>query len=326
MTLPAQRSFRFYHKVMQNALSFVCITFVVLFAITTVADVRLGADTFSPHGLLSGSRSTKKLCSIAGSSVWVTIDSKGECIRYFIAGIKDESRNTIVYFHGDQVAHFGPGRDGAMVLRSYYGANARALNEFVKLQAEHLNMAFIWVSRPGVYGSSGSHHDRRKPRESLLLNAAINAIKEHHNLTKLTLVGFSGGGHVVAALLTLRADIECAVIVSGVLDVKDRNRALGWSSDITGFTDFYDPMSFIPNIIMNDNRRIFILGSEKDQLVPFSSQMNYANAVGKQGHHVQLINVKLEGTQHHHIDNKIYEVAGRCASGASDHAILRSLD
>ena len=112
----------------------------------------------------------------------------------------------------------------------------------VQALAEQFSASFlrpyIHLARPGILGSSGHHLDRRRPREIALVDTALTRLKAHFGWRRLNLVGQSGGGHLVAALIARRDDIGCAVITSGNTAVAQRNRENGWTADITGHTDF----------------------------------------------------------------------------------------
>ena len=52
------------------------------------------------------------------------------------------------------------------------------------------------------------------------MNAAVDMIKERYKIGRLAVAGQSGGGSVVASLLSLgRRDIACAAPASGALDI-----------------------------------------------------------------------------------------------------------
>ena len=306
----------------------ICLLGLVCFLSSPVAlpDDSLGADTFSPSAVLSGSRFSERLCDIVGFGTWVVVDGQGDCMRYFAAGFTDtDPKYAVVFIHGDQVAHYGPGRSGAFVLRSYSGTSAQGLSAYAHRTSRAIKHPFIWLSRPGVYGSSGDHHNRRKRRESRLIDAALSEIKRKFGIEHFVLAGFSGGGHSVAALLTQRTDINCAVIASGVVDVAGRIAALDWPTDITGHDDYYDPSARISEVLPSRDRRVFILASVKDQRVPYSTQLNYYHALRSQGHHGVLINFAGHGEEHHLVDDELLNTAALCADGASDALIRKNI-
>ncbi|MEM1163312.1 MAG: hypothetical protein AAGJ28_20475, partial [Pseudomonadota bacterium] len=168
-----------------------------------------------------------------------------------------------------------------------------------------------------VFGSTGEHKRRRLARESQIISAALDAIKARHGLTSLTLSGQSGGGHVVASLLTLRDDVDCAAIASGVVSVRDRSRIRGWGGqDITGFTSFFDPIRHIGSIPADTERRIFVVGDPQDSNTPFSTQQAYYTAVADAGHAISLIKSRGGGRARHALADTGIAVAGACMSGA----------
>src|SRR5262249_59770172 len=65
------------------------------------------------------------------------------------------------------------------------------------LLAQKSGMDVVFVARPGVFGSSGNHGERRSPQEFLVLNRAVDLIKERHGYEQLVLAGQSGGSSVV---------------------------------------------------------------------------------------------------------------------------------
>jgi hypothetical protein len=78
------------------------------------------------------------------------------------------------------------------------------------MQAEAVRFAvaagrtFINLARPGTYGSTGNHMQRRREREVALINGALDQSKAQFGWTSMTLAGFSGGGHLVALLIARR--------------------------------------------------------------------------------------------------------------------------
>jgi poly(3-hydroxybutyrate) depolymerase len=129
-----------------------------------------------------------------------------------------------------------------------------------------------------VYGSSGDHNQRRRLRELLVINTAVDAIKSKHGVKAFVLSGQSGGGHIVGSLLSLRQDIICAVITSGAVAVQQRSLIRGWAGvDATGYSDYFDPIDHVAKISRDPGRRIFIIGDPRDTNVPFETQVAFFN-------------------------------------------------
>ena len=160
---------------------------------------------------------TQALCEAGAGRVWAQIPSygiKSQCIAYYLSRGSNGAKLALLFFDGDvpdEEMRDQPGNDHLTKVR-------RALD----LLAQKSGIDFIFVARPGVFGSSGNHGDRRRPAEFLVLNRAVDLIKERHGYQRLVLAGQSGGASVVAALLTLgRTDIICAVPASGSYDAVD---------------------------------------------------------------------------------------------------------
>jgi len=83
-------------------------------------------------------------------------------------------------------------------------------------------VSVIVLERPGTFGSSGNHLRRGQVAEFLVLNSALDAIRQRYNIQQFVLMGHSGGATAAAALLTLgRNDVSCAVLTSGALGLLD---------------------------------------------------------------------------------------------------------
>src|SRR5262249_56331521 len=67
----------------------------------------------------------------------------------------------------------------------YVKQNPAALQERVAGWSRNLRMPYLYLARPGSYGSSGEYVRRRTPREIDLVSAALDAIKSRHGYTPL---------------------------------------------------------------------------------------------------------------------------------------------
>ena len=308
----------------QFKIMFLCIALVVL---TDCATDITNVDTFTPKGLISGSRMTEDMCQFGDTSVWVVVSGKGECIRYFYAGIKDKNPIVHVWFHGDTLAiHWkGPVGFGTKKYTEilYYKNNSPdALQRIANREYIRFGIPYIRFSRPGVYGSSGDHNQRRRPREVEIVNAALDALKKKYKIDSFILSGQSGGGHIVASLLAFRDDISCAVITSGNVAVGKRIGSKGWFADATGYTDYYDPIEHINEITLNPKRPIFIVGDPRDTNVPFSTQEAYYEELKKSGHQTILIKADGSGKEHHSLSPVGFQIVKWWFDGISTEEII----
>jgi len=173
------------------------------------------------------------------------------------------------------------------------------VQEWAEQISVSLDRTFVALARPGIFGSSGNHQERRRPREVAIVGAALDALKAAFGWTTIDLAGFSGGGHLVAALIADRSDVGCAVIASGVVSVRQRNAEMKWETDVTGFSDFVDPIDPIERVAQCPPRQVIILTDPEDKIVPSASQSAYVAALRKVGVSVEHRLIRaLEPTRH----------------------------
>lgn len=311
-----------------------CLLWAVLALGGCVTPVMRNADTLTPERMLSGSVMDRETCTAAdtvwdaGGTVWVDLDPDwdprdGTCIRYILAGLDTTNPVAVVYFHGDVMWQYLDGRTGWF--DSYANVTLETLRGFAQRETGTLGLPYVRISRPGTYGSSGFHKLRRRAEEAEIVNAALDQVKHRHAIDRLALVGQSGGGHVVASLLTKRDDIDCAVITSGVVAVARRARHHGWDRDITGYRDFYDPIDHVAEIVPDPSRRIFVIGDPRDKNTPFFTQEAYAQAVREAGHEVALIRAEGSGRSFHGLSLTGFKVAKWCVDGVQAEEIQARL-
>jgi dienelactone hydrolase len=212
--------------------------------------------------------------------VRVEVDGKSDVLAFYGAAPEGAPADPLIFLRGDAVEK----RGNEVVANEWYVAttayDVQALTE--QLSASFVR-PYIHLARPGILGSSGHHLDRRRPREIALVDMALTRLKAHFGWRRLNLVGQSGGGHLVAALIARRADIGCAVISSGNTAVAQRNRENGWTADITGHTDFLDPIDHVAEVARHPPEKIIVLTDPNDQRVSASVQTAYVEALRRVG-------------------------------------------
>ena len=259
----------------------------------------------------------KSLCPDEPTFAWVEHEHGEECIRYYPG---EDIRNTpvvIAQFYGDRDKVM---RQPVDQIRN----NTRQSQEgYAARQTGRAGVPVVVVARPGTYGSSGDHGQRRQPGEYYSLDTALDLIKERYGIQRFVLTGHSGGATAAAALLTLgRTDVRCAVISSGAFDLLNRAEMLrdakGRRSrpglDTTGLPEPYDPLDHIQEIAHDPERVVIILGNPDDTVTPFPLQLAFANALEDAGHRVQVhIHPAKEPSFHNLLGNVAIETAGGCA-------------
>jgi len=272
------------------------------------------ANTFTVEGRDNGHVMQKSDCRWGNTSVWVIVEGKGDCVRYFPGGVNAENELVHVWFHGDRMRQSEA---------KYNRLTPKRLARIAQRQYERYDIPYISFSRPGVHGSSGNHGERRRPRESKIINAALDQIKSRYRVKRFVLSGQSGGGHVVASLLTMRTDIGCAVITSGVTSVYERLVERDRSVDYTGFNDYFDPIDHVKKIAADPARRIFIVGDPEDSEVPFVTQKSYFNTLKRHGHKAWLIRGKGRGRSNHGLSRLGRKVVKWCVDGQDAASIVK---
>jgi len=261
----------------------------------TQLEATAGDNVFPEYQARFGSYSSPEHCATVPNGLWVHPENEpsGECIRYYAAGVRaGETREMALFFSGDDVL-----RDRSLGSPANYARlTPNRMQADVERARGALGMAFAWVARPGVRGSSGDQLLKTRIREMRLMNGAVSRLKEIYGVATFHAYGQSGGGAVLAALLNMRADIDCAVLSSGNLDVDQ------WLAEQPGdrrgsAADWYNPKTHINANTLR--ARIVILSDPRDRAVSFGSQRNYARALEKAGGHSVQIVAGARGTQYH---------------------------
>jgi dienelactone hydrolase len=249
---------------------------------------------FSIDDVLDGVRPAPNLPREAGF-IRLQVDGRPEDVRFYG---KQGGANVapLVYLSSDCLQQV----DGVWsVFKSYGEQSPLTVQEWAEQMSVSLGRTFLALGRPGLFGSSGNHRERRRPREVAIVSAALDALKAAFGWTIIDLAGLSGGGHLVAALIAGRSDVGCAVIASGNVSVRQRNAEMKWETDITGFSDFVDPIDLVDRVAKSPPRRLIVLTDPDDKIVSAASQSAYAAALRKAGVAVDHRFVRaLEPTRH----------------------------
>ncbi|MDP1532023.1 MAG: hypothetical protein Q8N44_10910 [Rubrivivax sp.] len=272
---------------------------------------------FSEAAVKQGVVASRADCAAAAQALWVQSAEHGsECLRYWKAGFgAGATGRAIVFFHGDVWT-------GSAADAGYLRTTEAALQKSVDEWAAKLGRPYIFFARPGAFGSSGDHMQRRRRGESALISLALDQLKTQLGVDEWVLAGQSGGGHVTAALLAQRSDVVCAVAGSSVSSPRMRWVMRGWNRDSTGHADSYEPTEALVKAGKHAQLRVFVVGSVDDQNTPWAQQQLLtarARAVGIPA--LELTGEGL-GPARHGMSGSTRQVAGWCAQGLSDEQIL----
>lgn len=280
-------------------------------------------EEFPISELIDGKRTSRERCEATRDAIWVEHREGTECIRYFPSSNVARAKHAAFFFHGDQL-------EGRFVIPGAYKDNrANTLRSLAEGLARVNDVPYIFVGRPGAYGSSGRHTERRRLKEYLSLNAAVDAIKARYDLERVSLGGQSGGATGVGALLTLgRTDVVCAVAASGGFDALGRARDMAamngqtWRGcDSHGVCDPYNVTDHVDGVQKSAQRRVFIVGDPGDSNTLFKYQQAFADKLKAAGTDVTVVEAEAIGPQRHGLVFMANRVLGWCNAGFDSERI-----
>jgi dienelactone hydrolase len=256
-------------------------------------------------------------CSGFATALWVRVEGRGFCVRYWMSTAESKKDEVLLFVDGD--------------LGSYKGARLElnrgsALTTSGRLQRDAHYWSrtyrgpYIHLTRLGTFGSSGDHWARRSRLEVQVALAAIETLKARHGFKRFHAVGQSGGAHTVAALVQHRSDIGCAVMASGVLSVKSRERDNGREISARIRAD-YDPIDHVGSMQHQSGRRLVVLSDPDDRRVSFRSQREFAERVKSKGLPMLHITAAAGDEEFHGLGSQGRRLAIDCAADMDDQAL-----
>lgn len=296
-----------------------------LLAGPATAQSRAGAEHFDPAGVVAGVTIPRDACAALErdeTAVWITAGGRSLCMRYYAAGLKPGGNPiAAAWFNGDVL---GPKGNDATKRQQGFGP-ARMIEQQAALAAR-FGVPFLFIGRPGTYGSAGKHHAMRgRPVEAALADATLDALKTRYRVGVWALGGHSGGGTLVAELLARRQDLRCAVISSGAAAYRAYLEARGLAEPGEPLARF-DPSTALDRVPADPARRVFVIGDPRETNVPFASQRLYFDGLTARGHRAWLLPLERATDPRFHDLVDFGETAtGLCAAGAETAAILDTL-
>ena len=280
---------------------------------------------FSERALFDGTTTDEGTCRSLKLSVWVHVDGVGDCVRYYAGRLEPGAHpRAMVFLHGDRIAGTRTGNN-LQSLANYVRTTPADIQRQVDGWAQSVGMPYIFLARPGAYGSSGDHTQRRRPREIAVVAAAFDAIAVKHQIARFGLAGQSGGGLLVAALLAYRRDIDCAALSSAASSNQKRLELLNRRVDTTGYHDSVDASRLVDQIRKDPPPRIFVIGDIRDKTVPHASQLDYLAKLQSAGLSPVRIDGKARDTNFHSLDEHGRMASIMCMNGQTDEQIRERL-
>lgn len=197
--------------------------------------------------------------------------------------------------HGESVTIYIEGDGFAWASRSRQSSDPTPFNPLaLRLAAGDPAPAVAYLARPCQYVMASAcnrrHWGGARFSEEMIaaMDDAVSAAKANAGATHVHLVGFSGGGAVVALLAARRSDVASLRTVAGYLDHVALNEAI----NVSPLTDSLDPMEVAASL--RDLPQLHLSGSA-DTVIPSWVAENF---VGAQGEESCAQTIVLDGAGH----------------------------
>jgi hypothetical protein len=264
---------------------------------------------FTEHALRNGVRATQAQCDQLSNGIWAaTGEGDSACLRFWTSGFKagTPAQRAVVFFPGDV---WSAGR----AVPEYLAMSDETLAQLANDWAKRLGLPYVFLARPGTFGSSGDHMERRRPGESKIVSSALDALKARLGVSEYVIVGYSGGGHLTSALVTLRSDIVCAVPGGAPSSPRMRWELQRWTTDATGYGDSYEPTQHLRKDAVHAQLRILVVGDPRDRNGVWPAQIVMAQKAREHGIAAEVVEVQGTPPDFHGGQGEIVRlVAGWC--------------
>jgi pimeloyl-ACP methyl ester carboxylesterase len=257
------------------------------------------------------------------TAVWVSVYAKGWCLRYYAFGLNigHENKVAAAWLHGDILGgHRGTGPAGHQD-----GLGPAAMIEQERQLSQSYQTPFIFLARPGAYGSAGNHRALASTKlEADLVAAEIDALTVRYGVKSWVLGGHSGGGTDAAAVLARRHDIRCAVISSGAPAYNAYLTAHHQAGRIK--LNNLNAIDDVGKIPASPDLRVIVMGDPRDSNVFWSVQHLYYDALKAHGTNVTLLPLERgRPPEFHSLVNLAEAATGLCAQDVPTAEIGRRL-
>ncbi|CAO3414998.1 alpha/beta hydrolase family protein [Azospirillum endophyticum] len=287
---------------------------------------RPNEEYFSNATAAAGKTITRKRCAeleALETANWVEVGGSGECLRYYAAGLKPDANPMVAaWMHGD-IMGSKPDKIGHQE-----GLSVAGMIEQERRLSDRFGVPFLFLARPGAYGSSGKFWTmRHTPREAALMNAHLDLLKKRYGIREWSLGGSSAGGTLTAEFLARRTDLRCAVISSGASAYQAYLTARNATTRLAKPETWFDPYRSLDRIAKDPARRIFVIGDPRETNVLFRTQRLYFDGLAGRGHAAWLVPLERARPPRFHGLVDFGETAtGLCAQGTDTDSLLRTLE
>jgi hypothetical protein len=293
--------------------------FAIVLAFATLAANGAVSEIIKKEDLLHGITISRVQCDATSQAVWLNVDGRDFCVRYYLSTAGGEGPRPVVFLPGDRISNLNP---KTRTWTDPSKAEDIDTDELMMVADAFSRMAkttAIYLARMGVGGTSGNHASRKTVLELDLMNAALDAIKRRHGFEAFHLAGQSGGSRIAGGLTGLRRDISCLVLGSGQFVPAE-----GHKSSDPG-RSYFDVISNIPQLAHNRSMRVFLITDKMDKQVPAAQQIDFGNRLRRAGHQIPQFFVEATDEHHHGVVAYTELVVAGCVLGRSDEEIARAV-
>jgi pimeloyl-ACP methyl ester carboxylesterase len=273
------------------------------------------------------------------TAVWVEADGDAQCLRYYAFGLDPRRPNprAVGWMHGDVVG--GP---ESIRARHQDGLGVTSMIDQMRRLSERYSAPFVFIARPGAYGSSGKHEPTTSTRhEAALVRAQMDAISRRYRVGEWVLAGHSGGGTMVAEMLNRGVSLRCLVVSSGApahdaymrakwalspkSKAEDQKAAAEQFAAALAHFDL-NPVADLGQVLPRPGLRVFVLADPRDETVPVQAQRVYYDALRQRGIDASFVELeKAAPPNHHSLVDHAENAAGLCVQGAPTQQIISTL-
>jgi len=286
----------------------------LLAATPTHAEVIRAAD------MLQGVTITQPQCAAVPDTVWVKVFGRPFCVRYYISSSGGEGRRPVVFLQGDKFGKLDGRTRSFYETEKFKDVDTDNLAKFAEAFSKSAKTTAIYLARIGVDGTSGHHNARKTVLELMLMNAALDAIKQRHGFEGFHIAGQSGGAALVVGLAGMRDDIACAV--PGAAQLLPR-RAIVRRPDSS--LEYFDPSERIPVIARKPSLRLLLVTDPNDKQVSAPNQAAFVQQLRQAGGKVEQFFVEATDEKHHGVVIYSRLVVSGCVRGVSNEDIASQL-
>lgn len=309
------------HRIMLKAAGFL---FGVASAFGATAQSRPSPEMFSAQDVVQGIVIDRDVCrrlEREETAVWVLVRGQGYCLRYYAYGLRKGSNALVAgWINGDVIGTSGR-RAGHQA-----GLGVTAMIAQEQQLSERHGVPFVFLPKPGTYGSAGKTFDLTHTKlEAEIVQAQLQAVTRRYHIRSWALGGHSAGATLVSQLIAERSDIRCAVISSGV-GAMHAWRQYGETAPVPDLDKLMDPIADVDRIRPAPGFRVIVMADPRDKVAMWWVQEKYAAALREHRIDVELIPLeKAEAPNRHSLVTLAERALGECARGASTPAIVETL-